>query len=402
MSRAGRRLRLAIAVCAVILLVPVARAAAQWPRFTPDSPMLAGSEVFTEKGCDGCHRIRGMGSGTAGLDLARVRGGTGFFGLAAAMWNHLPEMGLKSRELGIARPSFTPLELSNLLAFLFTAQYYDGTGDPAAGAGLFAGKGCVQCHAVGGTGARIGPALDNLKRTNSPVLLVAAMWNHGPQMAETMKTMGIARPTFRDMEFTDLVAYIFAAARDQGGEAPRAVAGTPERGARVFGERGCARCHPVATRGGLGTRARPVSLTQFAGLMWNHGPVMWAAMRERGTSVPRLTGQEMADVIAYLFTVHYFDPPQGSVRRGRQLVSQKGCLRCHSINNKGGKTAPDFATSNVVGSAAGQVAAMWNHGRYMETEARRQSIGLTTLTAEELADIATYLAGQGSGPPKRP
>jgi hypothetical protein len=56
---------------------------------------------------------------------------------------------------------------------------------------------------------------------------------------------------------------------------------------------------------------------------------------------------------------------------------------------------------NVVSTRAGQVAAMWNHGRYMETKARRQSTPLPLLTGQELADIATYLAGLGSGPPKR-
>jgi len=60
-----------------------------------------------------------------------------------------------------------------------------------------------------------------------------------------------------------------------------------------------------------------------------------------------------------------------------------------------------MAIDNVVSTRAGQVAAMWNHGRYMETKARRQSTPLPRLTGQELADIATYLAGLGSGPPKR-
>jgi hypothetical protein len=43
---------------------------------------------------------------------------------------------------------------------------------------------------------------------------------------------------------------------------------------------------------------------------------------------------------------------------------------------------------------------MWNHGRFMETEARRQLITLPTLTGQDLADIASYLAGLGRGSPK--
>jgi hypothetical protein len=44
---------------------------------------------------------------------------------------------------------------------------------------------------------------------------------------------------------------------------------------------------------------------------------------------------------------------------------------------------------------------MWNHARYMATQARHRSMTLPALTGQELADIATYLAALGSGPPKR-
>ena len=100
--------------------------------------------------------------------------------------------------------------------------------------------------------------------------------------------------------------------------------------------------------------------------MWNHGPAMWARMKERGIEVPQLTGQEMADIVAYLYTSHYFDPAAGSSARGQQLVQTKGCVACHSVRGKGGKVAADFATSNVVGSPAALIAAMWNHSRSME------------------------------------
>jgi mono/diheme cytochrome c family protein len=109
----------------------------------------------------------------------------------------------------------------------------------------------------------------------------------------------------------------------------------------------------------------------------------------------------MADVSAYLYTVYYFDAAAGRAGSGRDLVRRKGCLSCHSIYRKGAGTAPDLAIDNVVATPAGQVAAMWNHGRYMETAARRQSAELPRLTGQEMADITTYLAALGSGPPKR-
>ena len=364
--------------------------------FAPDWAMFAGGKVFAEKGCGRCHALRGTGGGV-GPDLGRIQTGTSFFELGAAMWNHLPRMGARMLEVGIRRPTLTPTELSNLIAFLFTAQYYDEQGDPKVGEGLFTGKGCVQCHEVGGKGGRVGPGLDFLKRANAPILVAAAMWNHGPEMAETIKARGIARPTFQGKELGDLIAYIVAAAKvDVGGDTAQVVPGTPERGQKVFTEKRCIVCHRVAGKGGtigpeLGQRAHHVSLTQFAALMWNHGPTMWAKMKERGIQVPRLTGQEMADVVAYLFVSRYFDQPALGRVQGQQLVQTKGCLTCHSVRGKGGKVGADFATSRVVGTAAGVVAAMWNHSRFMESQAQKQEIPWPVLSGQELRDIATYL-----------
>jgi len=400
MPRPKRRARHAATLGAFLLLVSLGSASAQQPPaqpplpFAPDWALLAGWDVYAKKGCGQCHGIRSGSEGRAAPDLARIPSGTGFYELGAAMWNHLPLMGAKMREKGIERPTLTPLELSNVLAFIFTAQYRDETGNAKTGEQLFASKRCAQCHAVGGKGGTVGPALDSLKRTNSPVLIAARMWSHGPRMAETMKAQGIERPTFKGNELVDIIAYVTSAAKDPGGDTAQVVPGTPERGEALFRDKQCASCHTIAGKGGkvgpeLG-RAHHVSLTQFAGLMWNHGPAMWAKMKERGIEAPQLSGQEMADIVAYLYTTHYFDPAAGNGDRGRQLVQAKGCVACHSVGGKGGKTAGDFAKSNVVGAPAPLIAALWNHSREMEDQAQKAGIKLPTLKGQELADMSAY------------
>lgn len=391
--------RAAVVCCALVLWFTAAWAqapATQPPPlpFAPDWALLAGWDVYAKKGCGQCHGIRSGSSGRSAPDLARIQGGTGFYELGAAMWNHLPLMGAKMRESGIERPTLTPLELSNVLAFIFTAQYNDELGNPDKGRQLFSATGCVQCHSVGGKGGQVGPALDALKRSNSPVLIATRMWNHGPEMAEAMQSKGIARPTFQRNNLVDIIAYITTNATDPGGESAQVVPGTPERGEKLFKDKRCASCHMIAGKGGkvgpeLG-RAHHVSLTQFAGLMWNHGPSMWARMKERGIEVPKLTGQEMADIVAYLYTTHYFDPAAGNSGRGQQVVQTKGCVACHSVRGKGGKVAADFATSTVVGSPTALIAGMWNHSRSMEDQAVKQGLKLPTLKGQELADIAAY------------
>jgi mono/diheme cytochrome c family protein len=131
--------------------------------------------------------------------------------------------------------------------------------------------------------------------------------------------------------------------------------------------------------------------------MWNHGPAMWNRMKERGILVPQLTGQDMADIVAYLYTSHYFDAVTGNATRGEQLVQGKGCVTCHSIRGKGGKISADFATSTVVGSPSSVIAAMWNHGVRMERQAQKQDVELPVLTGQELADISAYLGSLARG-----
>jgi mono/diheme cytochrome c family protein len=401
MSR-RRRWSLSMAAVSFLLLAAFTPARAQQPPaqqpplpFAPDWALIAGWDVYAKKGCGQCHGIRSTSEGRKAPDLARISSGTGFYELGAAMWNHLPLMGAKMRETGIERPTLTPLEVSNVLAFIFTAQYSDETGNPKTGEQLFTAKRCVQCHSVGGKGGSGGPALDALKRSNSPVLVAARMWSHGPQMAEAMKAKGIERPTFKRNELVDVVAYITATAKDPGGDSAQVVPGTPERGEKLFRDKQCATCHTIGGKGGkvgpeLG-RAHHVSLTQFAGLMWNHGPAMWARMKERGIEVPSLSGQEMADIVAYLYTSHYFDPAAGNSARGQQVLQSKGCVACHSVRGKGGKVAGDLATSTVVGTPSSLVAAMWNHSRAMEDRAQKQGIKLPTLKGQELADLSAYL-----------
>jgi mono/diheme cytochrome c family protein len=390
----------------VTMLLPTATRP-QPPAAVPSEWAAApGWTVFVAKGCAACHRVRGVGDGTVGPDLAALPASRGLFELGAAMWNHQSKMGDAMREARIQRPQLTALELSSLASFLFTTQYDDASGDPGKGSRLFTAKGCVQCHTVGGRGGSVGPALDAFKRLKSPILMAAAMWNHGPLMAQKMEGGKIDWPTFRGTELADLAAYIVSAAQGQGGESVRVVPGIPDRGAKLFADKGCATCHPVGpttegpTAPRLSAQAHRVNPTEFAGLMWNHSARMWATMRKRSLAPPQLTGPEMADIAAYLYMTYYFDSPTGRAPRGRELVEQKGCLSCHAIYRKGGKTASDLAINNVVGTVSGQVAAMWNHGRYMETEGRRQAVTLPALTSHELADISAYLAGLSAGVPK--
>src|SRR5262245_35568078 len=158
-----RRWSLSMAAVSCLFLAAFTPARAQQPPaqqpplpFAPDWALLAGWDVYAKKGCGQCHGIRSASEGRKAPDLARIPSGTGFYELGAAMWNHLPLMGAKMRETGIERPTLTPLDVSNVLAFIFTAQYGDEQGNPKNGERVFEAKGCVPCHSVGGQGGKGG------------------------------------------------------------------------------------------------------------------------------------------------------------------------------------------------------------------------------------------------------
>src|SRR5688572_16321247 len=163
-SRCTRRLATVrrVAVLLLVLLLPAASGSAQ--SAPPAMPPVADWDVFAEKGCARCHRIRGLGEGTIGPDLGRIGVRSGFVEIAAAMWNHVAEMRVRMREHRVAWPRFTPQEFSKLIEFLFTAQVDDIARDPLEGQRLFAARGCDRCHATADTGERAAPRLAALRR----------------------------------------------------------------------------------------------------------------------------------------------------------------------------------------------------------------------------------------------
>ncbi len=67
--------------------------------------------------------------------------------------------------------------------------------NPTAGAELFASKGCVRCHSLGGEQSRVGPDLGRIHVTGTVLDIAGAFWNHSPVMREKMRDLKIPAPT---------------------------------------------------------------------------------------------------------------------------------------------------------------------------------------------------------------
>ena len=377
---------------ALLVLLSISPAYGQERMGLTQSP-LAGSQVFGSKGCVKCHSVNGLG-GTIGPDLGRIARRRSFYELAATMWNHLPIMGQQMKALGIERTTMDEREAGDLIAFLFTLDYFDAPGDVEAGKRLFVDKKCVVCHQVGVYGGVMGPSLDHLGQYGSPILVAAAMWNHGPGMEEMMKARGVERPTFSGTELTDLISYLESVSPPPLGGPLYVLPGDSEEGRVIFTEKKCIECHSVQGVGGrvgpdLASRGVHWGLTEFAAAMWNKAPAMTAAMSARGIDVPQLGSGEMADLVAFLYSVQYF-AETGDPEAGRQILGRKGCLECHSLGGRGGNTAADLLRATNVSSPAQVIAEMWSHSELMEA-AGIAGESWPRLDAEELADIAAFL-----------
>jgi cytochrome c551/c552 len=151
--------------------------------------------IFKSKGCAECH---------ANFSKLAVAMQTGTLTeTAAEMWNHSN----KHASPTPAPPAhFDSGEMRELLSGLWAQRFFEDAGDAGAGKRVFVTKHCAICHEDASIGA---PKLTGGSYTGSA--MVAALWHHGPQMLDLMKTRNIAWPRFQAHEMSDLIAYLNSA-----------------------------------------------------------------------------------------------------------------------------------------------------------------------------------------------
>jgi len=158
-------------------------------------------------------------------------------------------------------------------------------------------------------------------------------------------------------EASDLFAFFFAAGYF---ETP----GDARRGRLVFRGKRCVACHGIQTpiREGIHPVAawqaleNPISLAQE---MWNHSGEMRQALDRGQIPYPRLSSQELTDMLVYLRGVAgprpraaEFSP--ASAETGQVLFASKGCAGCH-------RGSLSLESRHTRYSLTDFGAAMWNH-----------------------------------------
>ena len=204
---------------------------------------------------------------------------------------------------------------------------------------LFAGMGCVACHAVNGVGGHRARNLDahTMEPVMNPFDFAAKMWAMAPIMIEAQEEAVGHQFLFTGEELADIVAF----AHDDEQQRKFTEADIPpeikemmshlhgepahqeehehvevhlampmmnsERGMRLFATKGCVTCHSINGVGGhdvanldAHTMEPVMNPFDFFAKMWAMAPIMIEAQEEAAGHQFLFTGDELADIIAFV------------------------------------------------------------------------------------------------------
>jgi len=176
----------------------------------------------------------------------------------------------------------------------------------------------------------------------------------------------------------------------------------PTKGARLFVNKGCVKCHALKGDGGkggpdLGKIDLGDSQLDLAAKLWNHTPSMIIGIEKARILKPKLTGEELNNIAAYLYFLKYFDEA-GDVTRGRYLFNEKGCTSCHPLSGKGkrGESGLDEFPQNI--SPVFLSREIWNHGPDMVASMVQLGMKWPEFKGNEMIDLLEYIKANAKGP----
>lgn len=383
----------ALTILASVVVTHDRQTLLRWSVFLSTNPQ-EGGVIFREKGCIHCHSVNGVG-GRAGPDLGGAGGHPADLAfLVTAMWNHAPNMWGRMQAERLSYPTLTYEETAHLATYLYMASHMDGQGNAQQGKRLFTSKECIRCHGITNNKGGQRPLWVALGAAATPTAWTESIWNDAPSMENAMQKAGLAWPKLDAADLNDLFAYI----RQSGGHCAAGTQqfpGDPEKGWRVFQAKSCIGCHKLEDDTGLHAGLQPENwlaptFSAVGESMWNHVPEMQRAMQNQGLSYPHLSEEEMTDLIAFVYSLRYFDPP-GSPVVGRSIFSWRECNLCHGEEAQGTNLAPALRGLGKNYNSISLATALWNHGQKMYSRTQKSSLDWPTLRPKDIGDLLAFL-----------
>jgi nitric oxide reductase subunit C len=224
------------------------------PTDMPEAPLLAhGRTVFEESGCIGCHKLHGTG-GVLGPELERV----GASRTPEWLFKHFknPAAVTPGSAMPPIKANDADLDALTLYVLSFTGETLSSyfvsmktIPGPQAGRRLFEEKGCIGCHAVGGKGGTVGPALDEVGKRHDPQWISAHFRN------PVAVSPGSVMPqfNFNEQEIRALTEFLLSLSDTNiiGFMKFPSLMTPIDRGRAVYRKYGCAGCHGPEGKGGV-------------------------------------------------------------------------------------------------------------------------------------------------------
>jgi cytochrome c2 len=262
-------------------------------------------------------------------------------------------------------------------------------GSVARGEQLLQDKSCLNCHALDGRGGKRAPDfIRSSGRSRTPSSFASAMWNHGPKMWMEFQGAGQPIPALESREVADIFAYLYSRLYFS----PQ---GSAARGRNLFEEKRCISCHGEI----LDTRSRRSVLDSWTELrnpitwaerMWNHASEMDAATTNRGVNWPKLSDQDVVDLLMFLSRLPENETQMPGFSLGEpelgRAVFERSCESCHTFGG-GDRSKIDLVARPAPSSITGYIAAMWNHAPQM----RRKGGSTAQLSPGDMPDLIAFL-----------
>ena len=244
-----------------------------------------GRQVFETAGCLGCHAIQ-PGTVHAGLPVAKWTPVNDPVTLVWQMWNHAATMNTKANVEAKPWPILTGQDFMDLTAWIQHNQKLPpdrsfSLPSPALGHESFVDN-CQSCHN--------GPkAIDKTVADQTFMDLGAGMWNHAPLMNIR---------AIPETEMRGILAWVWQLQYT-------GPAGNQVHGEQVFNSAGCLSCHrSPATKAAMRPKVEgPVTPFSMVAIGWGEGRKMHASLAENGKAWPKLTPDDMNDLLAYINTL---------------------------------------------------------------------------------------------------
>jgi cytochrome c2 len=127
--------------------------------------------------------------------------------------------------------------------------------------------------------------------------------------------------------------------------------------------------------------------------MWNHASEMDSATANRGIGWPRLSEQDIVDLLMFLSNLPDTQMQKASFNVGEpelgRIVFERSCETCHTFGGLDRSKVDLLAKSRPL-SITGYIAAMWNHA----PEMRRRAGSTPELKTGEMPDLVAFLFSQ--------